>query len=165
MNYWDPLFVNEAGSEPWRPKTVTEIPNFFVAGDFCDNEIGIVSVEGAVVSGLRAARAVQAQLRADQLDISLDDKRLMEIPIRLPETYPLVNADALKLLLTPQAALGKAWSVAAEMIAHPERVLSPVQMAARLEEALMAPGAVTADWGKYAIDAFRWLADAPYSDD
>lgn len=163
LNDRDPLFLNEVGSEPWRPGTETEIPNLFLAGDFCDNEIGVVSVEGAVVSGLRAARAVQAQARADR-SLPADAPQLRNIPVLLPETYPVVNADALKLLLTPQAAASKAWSRLIQLAASPDRALSAEQVATEIAEALAAPAAMAADWAKFAIDAAQWLAELPYAD-
>jgi len=136
----------------------------FIAGDFCDNEIGIVSVEAAVVSGLRAARAVQAQVRADQKRAP-DAAELSAIPISLPHVYPLANAEALKLLLTPSAALSKAWSHVVDRIANPERAVSAQQMAADFEAALTAPAAIAGQWARFGLSAAQWLATLPYADD
>jgi len=163
LNDGDPLFLNEVGTEPWRPETRTEIPNLFLAGDFCDNEIGIVSVEAAVVTGLRAARAVQAQARADR-GLAADAPELREIPVLLPDTYPAVNADALKLLLTPHAAAAKAWSRLIQLAATPDRALSAEQVAGEIADQLAAPGAMAADWAQFAIDAAQWIAELPYGD-
>lgn len=164
FNDRDPLFLNEAGTEPWRPATTTEIPNLFIAGDYCDTEIGIVSVESAVVSGLRAARAVQAQARADR-GLLADAPELREIPIVLPETYPIVNADALKLILTPHAIACKAWSRAIDLAAHPERGFTPAYVNDELADAVATPAAVALDLAKFAADAAQWFAELPYGGD
>ena len=53
------LFVNDAGSDVWRPPAdCVEIANLAFAGDQCDNDIGLTTVESAVVTGLHAAAAV-----------------------------------------------------------------------------------------------------------
>jgi len=138
MNNGEPLFVNEVGSEPWRPGTCTEMPNVFLAGDFCTNDIGIVSVEGAVVSGLLAARAVQARLRIDEPAVPADDRLFDAIPIRLPETPDPAQVEALKTLLLPQVAMAYAASKAGEWSRHPERALSPRDLQLHLEQAMQA---------------------------
>jgi hypothetical protein len=164
FNDRDPLFLNEVGTEPWRPGTCTEIPNLFIAGDFCDNEIGVVSVECAVVSGLRAARAVQAQAAADR-SLAADAQELEPIPILLPETYPLQNADALKLLLTPYAAASKVWSRLVQAASKPDSMLSPQQLAEEAEHVLATPAAMAADWARFVANSAQWLAGLPYSDE
>jgi hypothetical protein len=58
------LFINETGIDIWRPEAASEeIPNLFFAGNFCQNRIGMMTVESAVASGLEAARAVVARRR------------------------------------------------------------------------------------------------------
>jgi hypothetical protein len=53
------LFLNETGTDVWRPKTVYEpISNLYFAGDFCDNHVGMTTIESAVTTGLEAARAI-----------------------------------------------------------------------------------------------------------
>ena len=159
MNDGEPLFINEVGSEPWRPGTRTEIPGLFLAGDFCDNDIGVVTVEGAVVSGLLAARAVQAQLREDRSgSLSAVDPLLREIPILQPETQPLVRAEAVKALLLPHAALAYAASKQMEWARHPERALSPRDLQFHLEQALQAAGAAPAIGAGLAARAAQWVS-------
>jgi hypothetical protein len=53
------LFINETGTDIWRPTASCEhIPNLWFAGDFCANGIGMTTVESAVTTGLQAARAI-----------------------------------------------------------------------------------------------------------
>jgi hypothetical protein len=163
MNDRDPLFLNEVGSEPWRPQTRTEISNLFLAGDFVDNDIGVVTVEGAVFSGLCAARAVQAQAQADR-NLSIDALEMKDISVLLPYTYPLVNAQLLKLSLSAHAACAKLWSRSLELTENPDRAYSPEQLTADLEAWLGAPAAMTADLSRIAVSSAQWLARLPYGD-
>ena len=56
------LFVNEAGSDVWRPTTRYDaLSNVCFAGDFCQNRIGMTTIESAVTTGLEAANAVIAR--------------------------------------------------------------------------------------------------------
>jgi uncharacterized protein with NAD-binding domain and iron-sulfur cluster len=158
MNNGEPLFVNEVGSEPWRPGTCTEMPNLFLAGDFCDNDIGIVSVEGAVVSGLLAARAVQAQVRAHEPNAPADDPRFREVPIQLPDIPDPAQVDALKTLLLPQVAMAYAASKLGEWSRHPERALSQRDLQLYLEQALQAMVAPPAQAAALAARALQSAA-------
>ena len=170
MNTNEPLFLNEVGSEPWRPGTRTEIPNLFLAGDFCENEIGVVSVEGAVVSGLLAARAVQARAREDSHQGTLadvdplwaNDEALTPIEVLRPNTYPGVNTTALKLILTPYAVAAKAWARAEEFARYPERALTSRELKASVADMADAPGEMAADWFNFAVEAAQWMAELPY---
>jgi predicted NAD/FAD-dependent oxidoreductase len=60
-NAMEELFINEVGSWELRPTTACDIPNLFLAGDYCRTPIDVVTIEGAVVSGLQAAEAVRAR--------------------------------------------------------------------------------------------------------
>ncbi|NRF70610.1 FAD-dependent oxidoreductase [Aquincola sp. S2] len=159
MNDGEPLFINEVGSEPWRPGTRTELRGLFLAGDFCENDIGVVTVEGAVVSGLLAARAVQAQLREDRPEICATDPLFEEIPILQPETLPLASAEAVKALLLPQAAMAYAASKKMEWARCPERALTPRDLQFHLEQALQSAGAAPAIGAGLAAQAAQWVAD------
>jgi hypothetical protein len=56
------LFVNQAGTDVWRPRTEYEaLRNVYFAGDFCQNRIGMTTIESAVTTGLEAANAVIAR--------------------------------------------------------------------------------------------------------
>jgi protoporphyrinogen oxidase len=66
-----PLFSNSVGSWEFRPeirleklaqRTAGGIPNLFLAGDYCRSKIDIVCVEGAISTGMLAARAAAEHL-------------------------------------------------------------------------------------------------------
>lgn len=57
-----PLFVNEIGSDAWRPRAARHrLTNVAFAGDFCRSRVGMTTVESAVTTGLEAARAIVQQ--------------------------------------------------------------------------------------------------------
>ncbi len=71
-----PLFSNSVGSWEFRPeirleklarRTARNIPNFFLAGDYCRSKVDIVCVEGAISTGMLAARAVAERLGLERL--------------------------------------------------------------------------------------------------
>jgi monoamine oxidase len=166
MNDNDPLFLNEVGSEQWRPETITEIPNLFLAGDFCHHPISIATVEGAVVSGLQAVRTLQARFRKDHKEhVAPSDARFKPVQILQPETYPSVNGKALKLMLTPYALGAKVWSQVNELARSPDDVLTAREMHRRAAELFAAPGNIAADWWNFGFDAARWVLRLPYADD
>ena len=50
------LFINQTGTDAWRPDaSSSHIFNIYVAGDFCNNNIGMTTIESAVTTGLQAA--------------------------------------------------------------------------------------------------------------
>lgn len=65
-----PLFANSVGSWQFRPETRTDHPEYrkrlihhrvkklYLAGDYCRSKIDLVCLEGAVATGIAAARAV-----------------------------------------------------------------------------------------------------------
>lgn len=55
------LFLNDVGSWAWRPATTypATLERIAFAGDLCLNEVDMATVEGAVISGISAARAIQ----------------------------------------------------------------------------------------------------------
>jgi len=64
-----PLFMNTVGSWQFRPETRTDpaceqdwvhktVENLFLAGDYCRSKIDLVCLEGAVTTGISAARAI-----------------------------------------------------------------------------------------------------------
>ena len=163
MNQHEPLFINEVGSEQWRPKARTDIPNLFLAGDFCDHPIQITTVEGAVVSGLQAAQALQARVRVDRRDLAPDDPLLHPVEILEPKTYPPVNTKALRALLTPCACAAKVWSRAEEVVRSPEQALSARELNRMARDLLTAPASIAADWWSLAIDAAQWPQRLPFS--
>jgi hypothetical protein len=104
-NVGEELFVNQVGSWDYRPKATCEIPNLFLAGDFCKNFVDVVTVEGAVVSGLLAAEALRR-------------RRGIGAPIDIirPDSYPAFLPAALAAALRPAAWAAKAVSVADSMM-------------------------------------------------
>jgi phytoene dehydrogenase-like protein len=62
----EPLFMNEVGAWRDRPSARTTIPNLYLAGDYCRSHIDLVSMEGAVSTGLLAAEAIRQDLGIDR---------------------------------------------------------------------------------------------------
>jgi len=68
-----PLFANAVGSWQFRPETRTDRPeyearwvhrrvtNLYLAGDYCRSKIDLVCLEGAVTTGIAAARAIAGE--------------------------------------------------------------------------------------------------------
>ena len=104
-NVGEELFVNQVGSWNYRPKATCDIPNLFLAGDFCQTFIDVVTIEGAVVSGLLAAEALRR-------------RRGIGTPIDIikPYSYPAIFPAMLAVALRPAAMAAKAVSVADSMM-------------------------------------------------
>jgi Flavin containing amine oxidoreductase len=98
-NTGERLFVNQVGSWPFRPRTTCRIPNLFIAGDFCQTFIDVVTIEAAVVSGLQAAEAIRQKAGAGR-------------PIRIvqPDFYPESMMAALAMMWAPYAYGAKLWA-------------------------------------------------------
>ncbi|MEM7405289.1 MAG: FAD-dependent oxidoreductase [Pseudomonadota bacterium] len=58
-NTGESLFVNEVGTWHLRPQTRCGISNLFMAGDYVRSCIDVVTIEGAVLTGLWAAEAAR----------------------------------------------------------------------------------------------------------
>ena len=93
------LFVNQVGSWGYRPQTTCDIANLYIAGDFCQNVVDVVTIEGAVVSGLNAARAVCDRYGYGEA-----------IAITEPDSYPEAPLAAMALAGLPFAYAAKAIS-------------------------------------------------------
>jgi len=91
-----PLFMNDVGAWQFRPKARTEIANLYLAGDFCQSHIDLVSMEGAVTCGLEAAEALRSDLEVGN-----------PIEILKPSEYARFLLLLAKLLLIPFAAIAK----------------------------------------------------------
>jgi hypothetical protein len=53
------LFINQTGTDAWRPDaSSSHISNIYVAGDFCNNDVGMTTIESAVTTGLAAAKVI-----------------------------------------------------------------------------------------------------------
>jgi hypothetical protein len=104
-NVGEELFVNQVGSWDYRPKATCDIPNLFLAGDFCQTFIDVVTIEGAVVSGLLAAEALRR-------------RRGIGTPIDIvqPDSYPATFPAMLAAALRPAALAAKVVSVTDSMM-------------------------------------------------
>jgi len=91
-----PLFMNDVGGWSFRPTSFTEVPNLYLAGDYCRTHVDLVSMEGAITSGLLAARAIQKDCKVPE-----------DIEILVPKIYPDFLLKIAKLCLLPAAALAR----------------------------------------------------------
>jgi phytoene dehydrogenase-like protein len=101
---WDArLSLNAIGTEALRPLPHYEkIKNLFFAGDFCQNEFGLTTIEAAVASGLAAAREL-VKLRGVGEEVTILN------PTRWPAEWYL----AMRYAWLPAAFAAKAWSLGA----------------------------------------------------
>jgi len=95
----EPLFMNEAGIWPNRPAATTEIPNLFLAGDYCRSHVDLVSMESAVTTGLHAAEAVRARLGIGS-----------PVAVHEPTEWPRWLLVLGRMGLLPAAGAAKLWS-------------------------------------------------------
>ncbi len=113
-NVGEELFVNQVGSWEYRPQASCNIHNLFIAGDFCRNVVDVVTIEGAVVSGLNAARAVcNRHGRGDS------------IAVTEPNSYPEAPLAALALAGAPLAYAANAISTGDRMLRRAYASLFP----------------------------------------
>ena len=162
-NVGDELFLNEVGSHQWRPNARTAIPNLFLAGDYCRTFIDIVTIEGAVVSGLEAASAVLERAAHDFAgQIAGRENLLRPIEIIEPDTHPAWLILGLQLLYAPYVPAAKLWSWMLEQAGFPTtddapRGASPdlVTMASKL---VTAPLTLGFEWWRSVYSAYAGLA-------
>jgi hypothetical protein len=100
------LFVNETGTDAWRPAASSEqISNLSFAGDFCNNRIGMTTIESAVTTGLEAARViVERRGIGDPVDIAE------------PGSRPAALYLWLRYAWAPYALAAKAWSAGSDAV-------------------------------------------------
>jgi uncharacterized protein with NAD-binding domain and iron-sulfur cluster len=105
-NVNEPLFTNQVGTWRYRPEATCAIENLFLAGDFCKTFTDVVTIEGAVVSGLIAAEALR-------------QKANVGTPIEIiePDSYPQPMMAALTLMSAPYVYAAKAWTMLASGVA------------------------------------------------
>jgi predicted NAD/FAD-dependent oxidoreductase len=104
-NVGEELFVNQIGSWQWRPQATCGISNLYIAGDYCQTVIDVVTIEAAAVSGLMAAEALRRRRRVGR-------------PIRLlqPDLYPVMAMTAFANSQRPFAYMARAVSSADDAI-------------------------------------------------
>jgi hypothetical protein len=120
------LFVNEIGSDPWRPKcAVAGLANIALAGDHCENRIGMTTIEAAVTTGLEAARAIV-------------ERHGFGAPVEISEPKSRMGADyvVLRYLWAPYAAAAWSWATATKRAAVAGTVVRDLE---RLARHLLAP--------------------------
>ncbi len=99
------LFVNEAGTDAWRPAaTCPGLANLSFAGDFCRNRIGMTTIESAVTTGLEAAQAIVARRGGEPVEITE------------PRSRPGLIYVWLRYAWAPYAASAKAWSAGSDLV-------------------------------------------------
>jgi phytoene dehydrogenase-like protein len=101
------LFVNEAGTDVWRPGAACQgISNLSLAGDFCANRIGMTTIESAVTTGLEATRAI------------VERRGGASVEIAQPAAHTSARAAWFRLALAPYAAAAKTWSWSGDYLGH-----------------------------------------------
>lgn len=88
--------MNAVGAWKYRPEARTSLPNLYLAGDYCRSHVDLVSMEGAVATGLRAAEAARQDLKRDQ-----------RMELRRPKTYPRLLLVLLRVALAPIALVAR----------------------------------------------------------
>jgi predicted NAD/FAD-dependent oxidoreductase len=100
------LFVNETGTDVWRPGAACEgISNLSLAGDFCANRIGMTTIESAVTTGLEATRVI------------VERRGGAPVEIAEPAAHPTTRAAWFRNVWAPYAAAAKAWSWSNDRVA------------------------------------------------
>jgi protoporphyrinogen oxidase len=99
-DYSRQLFLNDVDSSRYQPVArYSKLPNVFFAGDFCKNKVKMSTVEGAVVSGLKAARALQKAVEGHS-----------DITIAPQPAHSRAELLTMRLALLPLAYSATAWS-------------------------------------------------------
>jgi hypothetical protein len=143
------LFVNDDGSRMWRPVAAYDrLDNVFFAGDVCQTDVDMATIEAAVQSGVMAARALQ------QVEMREHGKRRIAAkPIEMAPHKIFTDATflAAKLALLPFAYGAAAWSAARGALAGSE---APAAYYSPSKHVLLLPFEYASDWWKTAY----WLA-------
>jgi monoamine oxidase len=99
-NFDTPLLMNTTGTWCFRPSAGrTSIDNLYLAGDYCQSTVNVISMEGAITSGLLVAAAI---LESNGLS---SFARILE-----PKKPPRLVLVALRNLLFPMMLLISYWS-------------------------------------------------------
>ena len=109
------LFVNETGTDVWRPKAACEaVSNLAFAGDFCANRIGMTTIESAVTTGLEAAHAI-VERRGLGDPVEIEDPRVGTGLAYMWARYAWA----------PYAFAAKAWSTGGDRLRFLRRLFTP----------------------------------------
>ena len=111
------LFLNETGTDVWRPAAaVDSVDNVAFAGDFCANRIGMTTIESAVTTGLQAAHAIV-------------ERRGVGAPVEItePDSGLGLNYVWLRYAAAPYAAAAKAWSAGSDWAGWMRGLLTPAR--------------------------------------
>lgn len=76
-NVETPLFLNTVGAWHFRPITKTRIANLYIAGDYCQSDADLTTMESTVFSGLATARDILCSrgLKPEVLPVDLKTPR------------------------------------------------------------------------------------------
>jgi hypothetical protein len=86
------LFLNTVGSWHFRPSTKTQIPNLYIAGDYCRSQADLTTMESAVESGINTACKLLRDLKRPA--------NIKPLPL---DYLPLVKIWFWKIILWPLA--------------------------------------------------------------
>ena len=132
--------MNDVGAWTYRPDAATKLANLYLAGDYCRSAIDLVSMEGAVSTGLLAAEAVRSAAGlAEPVEVLVP-----EIPARWVlvlgrlALFPLAMAARLWIALTGGPRPAEPGAVAPAPLS-PEAAHAPA--APPTERARVAPAA------------------------
>jgi uncharacterized protein with NAD-binding domain and iron-sulfur cluster len=114
------LFVNETGTDIWRPRAACDgVSNLYFAGDFCANRIGMTTIESAVSTGLEAARVIVRRRGGTPVEITEPDPGFTPFYVWLRYAW------------APYAAAAKAWSMGSDGVRSLRALLTPDSPPAR----------------------------------
>jgi hypothetical protein len=111
------LFVNETGSDIWRPPVACDaVENLTFAGDFCANRIGMTVIESAVTSGLDGARVIV-------------ERRGLGRPVEIeePDSGFAPMYVWLRYAWAPYAFAAKVWSSGSDWLRSMRHLLTPTR--------------------------------------
>lgn len=152
MNLADELFINNVGSGKFRPDPSCRIPNLFLAGDFCRNEIDVVCIEGALVSALRAVEALQLRAKKD-LKLDASDGLCRPVKISKPDSVSELEMKALAFWGAPYAYAAKWVSTMSDLVSEPMKGESSEDAVSTPLDLLLSPYALAFKWWSNAFTA------------
>ena len=94
------LFVNEIGTDSWRPDVYSrQLANLSFAGDFCRNRVGMTTIESAATAGVEAASEIVGRH-------GIGDP----VEVRQPQSLPPALYLWLRFAWAPNVGGAKMWS-------------------------------------------------------